>query len=200
MAVRWYDKCDVTMLSAIYTGKMVGSKIGDCRTHEKIWEPDTELDCVENMRSVEKSDVQIGSVESMLKAIKWCEKQLSFHLVELILLNTYNLVYYGQDCKENATATVQSQWWCNCWKGMVSVSDSHSSPTPGRGSHLPGRLVGKVAISRHFLQPVPPTGKRSTGQRQCHVCTYTVRRERKRKLVGTGCKESGAGLRHSLHE
>jgi len=52
--------------------------------------PAAVIDYNANMQLVDKSDMQIGIVETVRKSIKWYRK-LFFHFVDIALLNAYNM-------------------------------------------------------------------------------------------------------------
>ena len=84
------DKRDFCMLSTIHKGEMTITRKVDHRTHEQIMKPDIIVDYNKNMRLVDKSDMQIGTVACLRKSVKWYHK-LFFHLIDMSLLNAYNL-------------------------------------------------------------------------------------------------------------
>ena len=90
VTVKWHDKRDVTLLSTFHNGEMVDSEKKDRITQEVTKKPDIVLDYNLNMRLIDKSDMQTGSVECVRKTIKWYKK-IFFHLVDVSLLNAYDI-------------------------------------------------------------------------------------------------------------
>lgn len=68
------------------------------RDDTPINKPDIILDYNQNMQITDKSDMMIGSVESVRKTIKWYKK-LFFHLVDVCTLNAYP--YYKKATRKN---------------------------------------------------------------------------------------------------
>ena len=86
----WHDKWQVNMLSTIQQGKLVDSRKIDPNTKQPIKKPDAILDYNINMQLVDKSDMQVGTVDCLRKCCK-CYKKTFLHIMDLCLLNAYNL-------------------------------------------------------------------------------------------------------------
>lgn len=194
LSVQWRDKREVNFLSTIHTGEMQDSGKRDYRTGDRIMKPDVVLDYTQHMRTVDKSDMQIGNIECLRKSTKWYKK-LFFHFVDIAILNAYNL-YLVKTGKR-----VPLKVFCS---GLVhQILERYGTPTSGlRGRalsrpNLPDRLGGRDYIARHYLMPIPPPEnqegetrkKRKRAQRQCTVCAHSETRDRVRQLVTTMCKE-----------
>ena len=89
LVIRWHDKREVHLLSTVHSGKMEYSGKTSWKTKEKIMKPDVVNDYNENMRLIDKSDMQITSVDCLRKTRKWTRKVV-FHLIDACLLNAYN--------------------------------------------------------------------------------------------------------------
>ena len=89
LAIAWEDRRTMKMLTTVNEGKMVDSEKVNHRTKEVIQKPDAVIDYV-NMRLVDKSDMQIGSIECVRKCVKWYKKMF-MHLLDVCILNAYNL-------------------------------------------------------------------------------------------------------------
>ena len=90
MTMKWHDKRDVTLLTTFHKGDMVDTGKVDRVTGERATKPDITLDYNLNMRLVDKSDMQLGSVECVRKTVKWYKK-LFFHMLDISMLNAYNM-------------------------------------------------------------------------------------------------------------
>ena len=194
LAVQWQDKKERNLLTTIHTGEMKYSGKKHHKTTEKIMKPDVVLDYNENMRLIDKADMQIGNVECVRKTQKWYKK-LFFHLVDMCVLNAYNLMLVKTGNKppslnnfcEDLVHQLLERY------GDVQSSSGRAMSRPD----LPDRLAARDYISRHHLVDIPPpemqqgdTRKnRKKGQRQCKVCATSDRRARNRKLVTQMCKE-----------
>lgn len=88
-AVKRYDKRDIHGLMTLQEGRMVDTDKGDHRTDKPIKKPEYIMD-YKNMRLMDKSDVQIASVECVRKSVKWYKK-FFFHLVDVVVIHSFNL-------------------------------------------------------------------------------------------------------------
>ena len=70
LTMKWHDKCDMTLLTTFHKGDMVDTGKVDRLTRERIHKPDITIDYNLNMRLIDKSDMQLGSVECIRKTIK----------------------------------------------------------------------------------------------------------------------------------
>ena len=69
LAQLWVDKRPVSMLTTLHTGAMTDSGKTDRRTNAKIYKPDCINDYTVNMRLIDKTDMQIGSVECVRRPV-----------------------------------------------------------------------------------------------------------------------------------
>lgn len=94
LASKWKDKRDVHMITSFHDGRLQDSgKIGV--NNEPIRKPNFILDYTRNMRLVDKADMQLATVECVRKSIKWYNKAF-FHMVDLTILNCYNMYLLTQ--------------------------------------------------------------------------------------------------------
>ena len=185
LAVRWTDKREVTMLTTIHKGTMVPSGKSDRRTQVDILKPDVVMDYTKNMRLIDKSDAQIGTIECVRRSVK-CYKKLFFHMVDVTMLNSYNM--YKNKTGKKITLRHFS---LEVISKLLEKYGRLTSSAPGRHYDVaPDRLMAKNYISRHYLQDTPiPAGANRKAQRLCHVCYNTERRQQTRKKVTTQCAE-----------
>ena len=78
------------MLTTVRTGNLIELGKIDFQTKQPKFKPDCIVDYNKNMRLVDKADMQISSMECMRKSMKWFKK-LFFHLVDIVMLNCYNM-------------------------------------------------------------------------------------------------------------
>ena len=90
LAVRWHDKRDVNMLTTVHEGKMIDTGKENYMTYQRIMKPDVVQDYTVHMRSVDQSDMQIGSIECLRKSLQW-NRKVFLHLMDVSLLNAHNL-------------------------------------------------------------------------------------------------------------
>ena len=90
LAVKCKDRRDVHIITAAHTGNLVKSGKNDFQTKQLKLKSDCIVDYNKNMRLVDKADMQISSMECMRKSMK-CYKKLFFHLVDIVMLNCYNM-------------------------------------------------------------------------------------------------------------
>ncbi|CAK9803074.1 PiggyBac transposable element-derived protein 4 [Anthophora quadrimaculata] len=190
MVLTWKDKRDVLMLSTFYQGVMNNSGKLDHRTGEHIWKPDCGIDYTQNMRMIDKCDMQLAIVECVRKSVKWYKK-LFFHLVDVAMLNAYNMFLV----KTGKTSIRLNIFIRKVVQQILEKHGTLSAARPGRQSmEVIDRLAAMNFMERHSPVNVPPTGSKQTGQKICHVCSHTDCREKKRKYVTTWCAECKVGL------
>ena len=90
LAVKWYDKREVHMLATEHTREMMDSGKVNHVTNEPIMKPDCVIDYNTNMRLIDKADMQISAIECVRRTVKWYKK-LFFHLMDMSMLNAYNM-------------------------------------------------------------------------------------------------------------
>ena len=192
LALRWRDKRDITMLSTIHRGQMVNTGKVDPVTREAIVKPDCVIDYTKNMRLVDKSDMQIASVECMRRTIKWYKK-LFFHLIDVALLNAFNM--FKLHTGRKASLRVFSM---QVVKQLVGIYGTPlDRPRPGRRGPAAApvdRLAQAAYIREHHLVKMPRSDAGKARQRDCHVCNTTTLREKTRKRVTTWCPKCQTAL------
>ena len=70
LAVKWFDKRDVTMLSTIHEARTISTGKIHWKTNEQIQKPVPIIDYNKNMDSIYRSDMQISYVERVRKTVK----------------------------------------------------------------------------------------------------------------------------------
>ena len=185
LAIAWEDKRTVRMLTTVNEGKMKDSGKKDFRTQETIKKPDAVLDYNINMRLVDKSDMQVGSIECVRKCIKWYKKMF-MHLLDVTILNSYNL-WLVKSGKRQSLRVFHKNLILQLLEKYGTVQDA--APRRHTMEGKPDRLQAHAYISRHFLDNIPPSVSGRPGERKCYVCAHTTRRPQKRKDVRTWCKE-----------
>ena len=190
LAIKWNDKRDVHMITTFHAGKLQNSAKVDRVTGDRIQKPDCVLDYTQNMRLVDKADMQLSTVECIRKSIKWYKK-LFFHLVDLVVLNCYNKYLVK-------TGNVSLKLKDFIQELIQQIIEKHGSLTAvRRGRRSTGHIDRLAAINfmeRHFPDHVPGTDRKAKGQRTCHVCAHTTNGQQRRKLVTTWCPECKVGL------
>ena len=147
------------------------------------------------MRLVDKADMQLGSVDSLRKSVKWYKK-VFFHLVDICMLNAYN-IYMTKTGERSSLRLFRKSVIKEMLVRFATQVPMHSRP----GKQSRGALEGlerlrTEGLATHYPVHVSPTpGKpQKKGQRECTVCKTTQRREKKRKLVTTMCQGCDVGL------
>nr|XP_045620189.1 piggyBac transposable element-derived protein 4-like isoform X1 [Procambarus clarkii]XP_045620190.1 piggyBac transposable element-derived protein 4-like isoform X1 [Procambarus clarkii] len=90
LLVRWKERREVNMLTTVHTGTMVKSGKVNRVTKERIYKPDCVMDYNTNMLFTDKCDVMVGAIECVRETVKW-SKKMFFHLVDITMLNSYNM-------------------------------------------------------------------------------------------------------------
>lgn len=187
--VRWTDKREVRMLTTVHRGNMEDSGKVDYKTNEPVMKPDCVIDYTKNMRLVDKSDAQIGTVECVRRTVKWYKK-LFFHFVDVSMLNAFNI--YRLVTRKKISLRLFS---LEVVRQLLVKYGTLANTSPGRHRVVAtDRLLAKEYILRHHLEYLPPSATRNISQRLCHVCQHTERRGKQKKKVSTWCKECGVAL------
>ena len=191
LAIRWKDKRDITLLSTIHTGRMVDTGKVNRETQEPIMKPDVVIDYTKNMRLVDKSDMQIGSVECVRRTMKWYRK-LFFHAIDMSMLNAYNLY----KLKHPGRKLYLRVFSLRVVKELLQRFGTRTSVIRGRrmAAATQDRIAPGEWAKRHHLSKVPSVSERHSTQRRCYVCANTTKRPRVTKKVTTWCKECDKGL------
>ena len=189
MTLKWKDRRDVHMLSTIHKGTMVDSGKKDHVTHEPVMKPDVVVDYTKNMRLVDKSDMQIGSIDCLRRSQKWYKK-LFYHMVDISMLNAYNLYVLKtkkrKQLRKFAFVVI---------KQLLQLHGKENWRRPGRKMQsTEDRISPNDWVKQHYLAQLPSAGKRKVGQRACHVCYNSEKRVRVRKHVSTWCKTCDVAL------
>ena len=138
------------------------------------------------MRLVDKSDMQISSIECTRKTVKWYNK-LFLHLLDISMLNSYLLYKRATNNK-----LPLREFSLSVIRQLLQKYGEVKSFHPGRQNlrdSAPDRLEAANYIARHHLANIPPKGNRAVGQRNCHVCTNTSKNTKQRKTVSMWCPE-----------
>ena len=171
LALKWFDKRSVYMLTTIHDGVLINTGKVNYQ-NEQIWKPEAVHDYVKHMRAVDLGDQMMSYNNILRRSHKWWRK-LFIHILNMALLNAYILhSKYGNKklSHEEFTISVISQWLeegvnnCN-WKLPPLVSN---------------RMEGDARLSeRHFLSHIPCAvgAKRLRPSRPCFVCNQIPRVE-----------------------
>ena len=160
LAVAWFDKRPVTMLSSIHSSDMIEKRVrdGDSETgYHVIEKPQAVEKYNHNMGGVDLND-QLNSYNNMVrKSLKWWEKKF-FHLLVTSLSNAY--IMYKLLVPKKSRLEGQ-KFRLQVAKGLLEGWERRTS-LPGRPSlgQNPSRMVG-----RHFIE------KMEGGRKDCVVCT-----------------------------
>lgn len=69
MAMQWYIKREVNMVSTVHTGEMTDTGKTNFRTHHSILKQDLVIDCTQNVLLVDKSNMMVSFIDCMRKTI-----------------------------------------------------------------------------------------------------------------------------------
>ncbi|XP_069949534.1 piggyBac transposable element-derived protein 4-like [Cherax quadricarinatus] len=182
MAFRWHDKRDVTLLTSVHRNEMAHSGRHNRDTNEPILKPAAVMDYNLNMRLVDKCEMQIGFADCVLKSYKWYIK-LSFHLVDISMLNAYNIYKlktnktpkYGEFCLSVIRQIITK------YQGATPAIDQR----PRNYQHTSSRF----RPGDHYPIQLPPTTAKKNAQKRCYVCTHTTKRPQTRRDTRFMCEE-----------
>jgi hypothetical protein len=166
LALKWYDKREVIMLSTIHQSHMEFTGKKDPNTKQPIQKPISTSDYNSNSGAIDKVPMQTSFAECIRKSLKWYRK-LSFHMLDLSVLNSY-LLYKTETVKRPELVDFRLQL-------IREILQSYHIPKPSIGRSVQGYKPTRLT-ARHFLSLVPQTTERKTPQKQCVVCAHINRR------------------------
>ena len=186
LALKWFDKRSVYMLTTIHDGVMINTgKVN--LNNEEIWKPEAVHEYVKYMRAVDLGDQMMSYNNILRRSHKWWRK-LFIHILNMALLNAYILhSKYGTKklSHEDFTLSVISQWLeegvntCN-WNLPPIVSNRMEGDARLHERHFPSHIPCAVGAKR--LRPSWP----------CFVCSQIPRIEGvvvSRKWTSFWCEE-----------
>lgn len=185
LALKWYDKRVVHMLTSVGTANMTETGKTDFKTGDKIMKPACIIQYNSKMGAIDKVDMQVSFVECARKTLKWYKK-VYFHMIDLCLYNSY-ILYQIKTGRKPSFSSFRLQIVTQMIGEFHTLTTRRAKPPTVDN---PLRL-----IERHFPAPIPQTeaqGKKT--QRRCHVCANTNLAKRKRKDVKFMCKECSVAL------
>ena len=145
------------MVSTVHEGKMVNTGKKHWLTKEPILKPDIVINYNIILSLAEKSDMQVGTIDSLRKSMKWYKKQF-FHFMDLSVLNAHHL--YVLQKGEKISLRDLSLALC---KQILAEHETMTKNFSHRVSchNPPDRLLAAAYISRHHIAPCP--------RKRCHV-------------------------------
>lgn len=184
LATKWKDKRDVHMLTSIQKDGLGSTGKLHHKTKEIIKKPLSVIAYNSNMGSVDKSDMQLSFVECIRKTIKWYKK-FFFHLLDLSVLNS-SILHQIKTGKKQSLGHFRNE----LVRGIIQkyCKDIGTRRLVTSGPH-PKRL-----IDRHFPSLVPPKDRNKSRQRNCVVCSHSIKKEKKRSSTRYQCDECDVGL------
>ncbi|CAF3603311.1 unnamed protein product [Rotaria sordida] len=179
LALKWYDKREVTILSTIHQPQMRFTGKNNPKTKQPIRKPISIIDYNSKRGAIDKVYMQTSFVECIRKSVKWYRK-LFFHMLDLLVFNTY-LLYKMKIGERPQLVDFRLQLIREILQTYHTLK-----PIIGRSVHgcKPTRLTG-----RHFPTIVPQTTERKNSQRKCFVCANTNRKPRTRTDSRYMCKD-----------
>lgn len=192
LAIHWHDQRRVNMLTTIHKGEVQDSGKVDHRTRDRVLKPDAVLDYVKNMRLVDKSDMQVGFIDSLRTCCRWYKK-FFLHIMDVSVLNAYNIYKLL-----NPTTPRKYKNLRRFQKQIIEdLLETHLlAPTRAQSAGGPGvtdRTLCADFMRKHQLVPHPEVGGRKA-QRRCYVCSNTTRRPRKVTRTSYECQECQVSL------
>ncbi|XP_069181278.1 piggyBac transposable element-derived protein 4-like [Procambarus clarkii] len=182
LSVRWKDRCEVNILTTIYTGAMLDSGKVHFQTRNPMYKPDCVIDCNVNMRLVDKCDMILDGVECVRGSVKWT-KMLFFHLMDVAVLNCFNMYLVKSGRKPSIrtfSASVVSQLLVKYGREGSIVLRGVQATMPHAATDI---LRGNENFGVHMLEYMPGTASREKDKCACILCRNTTRRSQKRRCI-----------------
>lgn len=142
LALKWCDKCEVTMLTSMHRPQLQDSDMVDRVTGEKKKKPGCVLECTKKMGLIDRVDMQLSFSESIRKTLMW-NKKFFFHLFDMVLLNVFTL------CPENwhpgEACCVQKE---SCDPNIGTVQDPDPTTKARKTNHRQPAATDGVPLPR----------------------------------------------------
>lgn len=181
LAMKWYDRREVYMLSTFHTEEFVETKI-HYRTKEMIMKPKCVVDYNRSMGAVDKTDMIISTVNSQRKNLKWYKKYF-FHLLDVCIWNAYCL-YKLKTRKQISMAKFHLEL-------IRQILRRYHSSKATKNFNKSGHINPIRLTARHFPSIyVNDKTKRKNPLRKCVVCTKNDKISQTRYQ----CKNCDVGL------
>jgi hypothetical protein len=162
MAMKYYDKKDVWMLTTVHSDNVVETKKIDYKTKKPKIKPACIVDYNNLMGTVDKIDMILNSINSLRKSIKWYKKYF-FHLLDLSIYNSY--VIYKNTTKKKISFP---EFHLKLIKGILKHYGTRNTTQYNRNSSE--ELLVRL-IERHFPSfCIQKEGTKSVARRRCVVC------------------------------
>lgn len=166
MALQWYDKKLITMLSTMHDHTFIPCLREDRESGLPVLKPECIVDYNINMGTVDIADMMLSSLHCMRKSIKW-NKKFSFHVVDMLILNSF---YFAKILKNNADLRF-STFQLNLIRQIIEKFKPHisSKPTVRQANvNNPLRL-----LSNNSADHMPTQNDR---KQRCKYCAHNNRR------------------------
>lgn len=189
LAMLWFDKRDVTMLSTIHTNSFSDTQKKHPVTGENIQKPDIVLDYNKYMGGVDLSDFLTNTYADMRKSLKWYKK-LIFHLNDLAVTNAYIVYCHAVDSKVDHLKFVLDLVEQMITYGNKLAQDRPRPLRPGRRCNKENVLRLEFLESQHWPIHIPPTANKPCTTRPCVACKPKPLGKRKERGEQTSRPES----------
>ena len=205
LAILWKDKRKVSLLTTNHKAEWMDSGKVHRDTDRAVLKPDAVLDYNTNMRMVDKSDMMIGFIDCLRRSYKWYKKFI-LHAVDMCVLNAYYMYQFlnpdPATRKWKSLRTFQKQILEELLAKYAVQQPARHARHPAPAQALPDaeaeRLNQPNFVTRHHLQPIPPTpGQRAgetKGRRSCVVCLGSSRKPKVIKKTYYECHHCKVAL------
>ena len=181
LAMKWYDKREVYMLSTFHTEEFVNTKI-HYRTKEMITKPKCVVDYNRFMGTVDKTDMVISTIHSQRKNLKWYKKYF-YRLLDICVWNAYCL-YKIKTGKHISMAKFHLEL-------IRQILKQYQQPEIANKCTKSGPINQMRLTARHFPSVYENhNAKRKNPVRKCVVCA----KNNKRRESRYECKICDVGL------
>ncbi|XP_069105709.1 piggyBac transposable element-derived protein 4-like [Argopecten irradians] len=192
LVIKFHDKRDVHMLSNFHEPQVAVLNKTDPKTNTPITKPTCVVDYIKHMGGVDLSD-QLNNYNSILRKTKKWWRKLFFHLVNVCIVNAYQLYKkFSPDVKKKS----HFDFRLSTVRSLVEAGGVAARPAK-RGRKVLGELPARL-VGQHLPEYVPatPGAKRARPLRECKACNVKKKdRERtKRKQTSFQCNTCQVAL------
>lgn len=172
MAMKFYDRKPVALLSSVCTSTPVNTGKIDPRTQEPVIKPECIAEYNTHMGGVDRSDQMVSYTTMQHRTVKWW-KRVFFHVLSLATLNSY-LVY-----KAVAAGPIdQQRIFRRTLVEELIENARYQRPTPKVGRPMKSAESFSRLDGAHFLGKIPNDGSKDRPSLACQVCNEAERQLR----------------------
>ena len=173
LVTKFHEKRDVHMISTFHEATYT---VLERRRHGgDLVKPTSVVDYCQNMGGVDLSDQLLQYYNALRRTVKWWKK-LFFHLLNMLVLNSYKLfLKYGN--RNGTTRRSHQQFRSKLVRALIESAENAPRPRESMG-RKPTEPLDRLQGTYHLpiYIPAKPGAKRKHPQRDCVACNPGVKK------------------------